>query len=136
VKAAERLFDPKAISKPADFYAEFVSVNALYGHDLRAAEGWWLKLQALYGIDYDADYWRARASIMWLRGELEDARHAWERGNELAEKLPIWGIYDFTRSHFAALRTVLDAGDVVALQTVEPDDPMTPTPETANPVGV
>jgi hypothetical protein len=111
VKAAESLFNAITVSKPADFYAEFVFVNAVYAHDLGAAEDWWLKLQALNGIDYDADYWRARASVLWLRGELEDARQAWERGNELAAKLPVCGLYDFTRSHFGVLRKILADGD-------------------------
>jgi hypothetical protein len=86
----------------------------LFARDFPAAEGWWLKLQALDRIDYNADYWRARASIMWLRGELEDARHAWERGNEMAQKLSAFGAYDFTRWQFVELRKVLDQACVAA----------------------
>jgi hypothetical protein len=103
---------PRAIVSPHKryFYAEFVFVNALYARDLAAAEAWWLKLQALEKIDYDADYWRARASFLWLSGELEDARQAWERGNEQAQKLPTCGIYNFSRWQLAELRKVLDQG--------------------------
>jgi hypothetical protein len=124
VKAAESLFGPESVSNPADFYASFVFVNALYARDLPAAEKWWQKLQSLDRIDYDADYWCARSSILWLSGELEDARQAWERGNERAQKLPSSGIYDFTRWQFAELRKVLDQG--------VPG----PSPRTEDPVGV
>ncbi len=116
MKAAESLFDAHTIPKPADFYAGFVFFNALYARDVSAAEAWWLKLQALEGIDYDADYWRARASIMWLRGNFEDARQAWERGNEKAQKLPASGIYEFTRWQLGEVRRVLDQSVPVAPQ--------------------
>ena len=109
-KAAEGLFQPEAVLKPGDVYAEFVFVNALYARDLPAAEAWWDKLQALKKLDYDADYWRARSSILWLRGDLENALRAWETGNEKAQKLPSCGMYDFTRSQFAELRKALDQG--------------------------
>ena len=137
IKAAESLFDAQSVSNAADFYAEFVFVNALYARDLPTAKRWWLKLQALRGIDYDSDYWRARASIMWLRGELEEARHAWERGYEMARKLPLFGTYDFTRWKFAELRKVLDQGDVpVDSQADDGAYSVTPNPKMPSPIGV
>jgi hypothetical protein len=136
MNAAASLFTAQAISKPADFYVEFVFVNALYARDFPAAEAWWLKLQALKGIDYDADYWRARASILWLGGELEDARQAWERGNEKAQRLPACGIYNFSRWQLAEMRKVLDQGARVDFQTGGAVEPTVSKPNVVNPVGV
>ncbi len=107
---AQALFRPQMVPNPADFYAEFVFVNAFYARDLNAAEAWWSKLEALTKIEFDADYWRARSAIFWLRGDLNEARAAWGTGNEKAQRLPSCGIYDFTRRHFAELRKALSAG--------------------------
>ncbi len=105
---AASLFSEQAIRKPADFYAGFVFMNAFYARNLPAAEAWWLKLQPLGKIDYDADYWLARSSILWLSGDPTGARQAWERGDERARRLPSSGIYDFTRWKFAELGKALD----------------------------
>jgi hypothetical protein len=101
--AAEQRFNPKMIPKPADFYSSFVFHNAFFKRDVSAAESWWGKLQALPKIDFDPDYFKAQAALLWLRGEIGDARQAWTRGNELAHKLPACGSYDFTRSMYLEL---------------------------------
>jgi hypothetical protein len=108
--AAADLFSPQGMRNPADFYTSFIFANALYARDLPVAEAWWLKLQALDKIDFDADYWKARSSILWLSGDLEGARQAWEHGNEKAQKLPSCGFYHFIRWQFAELRNALDQG--------------------------
>jgi tetratricopeptide (TPR) repeat protein len=113
---AEALYEQSTFDKPQDICAEFVFVNALYKRDLAAAEVWWKRIGTLRKIDPDADYWRAKASLHWLKGEHEEARDAWERGNALAQKLPMAGTYDFTRSCFASLRAALDT----PMQTTPP----------------
>jgi hypothetical protein len=107
-REAGSLFNPRAVMKVGDFYAEFIFVSALYARDLLAAEAWWLKLQALDKIDYDADYWKARSAFLRLSGDLPGAQDAWRVGNEKAQQLPSSGIYNFTRWQFAELRKALD----------------------------
>lgn len=105
---AEELYEECRFEKPQDILAEFVFVNALYKRDLAGADLWWQRIEGLRKIDPDADYWRAKSSLLWLKGEQEEAFDAWERGNALAQKLPSAGTYQFTRSCFAKLRKALD----------------------------
>ena len=109
MQEAEALYDQCVFEKPQDICAEFTFINAFYKRDLPAAELWSQRIDALPKIEPDADYWRARAALLWLRGEQTEACDAWERGNALAQKLPFAGTYDFTRSCFAELRAELDA---------------------------
>jgi hypothetical protein len=109
LREAEALYDQCVFEKPQDVCAEFTFINAFYKRDLPAAEQWSQRIEALKKIEPDADYWRARTALLWLRGEQTEARDAWERGNALAQKLPSAGTYDFTRSCFARLRSELDA---------------------------
>ena len=106
---AEPLYEECKFEKPQDICAKFVFVNAFYKRDLAAAELWWQRIEALRKIDQDADYWRAKASILWLKGELDGACAAWDTGNALAEELPSAGMYDYTRACFAKLCKALDA---------------------------
>ena len=76
-----------------------------------------------FGLGEEGRATRQPAAATWLRGEIEDARYAWARGNELAEKLPACGYSNFTRWQFAELRRVLDEGDA---------EPAKSAPETAN----
>jgi hypothetical protein len=108
MEKAEPLYEGSVFQKPQDLCAEFVFVNALYKRDLLAAERWWKRIDALPKPEQDADYWRAQTALHWLRGEREEARNSWARGNALAQKLPASGTYEFTRSCFAKLAAALD----------------------------
>lgn len=119
------LYEGSRFDKPQDICAEFVFLNAFYKRDLSAADAWSKRIDALGKIDRDVDYWRAQTSLLWLRGDLAEARAAWERGNALAQKLPSAGSYDFTRSCFAKLRAVLES----PVQTTPPPlQSVTPMP--------
>jgi hypothetical protein len=109
MEQAEALYDECRFEKPQDICAEFVFLNAFYKRDLAAAELWWRRVDSLRKVERDADYFRAKAALYWLRAEREEAREAWQRGNALAQKLPSAGTYDFTRSCFANLGAELDA---------------------------
>ena len=103
IEAAEALYEEGAFEKDQDICAEFLFINAFYKRDLGAAEMWWQRIEALGQIDRDADYWRARTALFLLKGEQEYARQAWDRGNNLAQKLPTVGMYEGTRASFAKL---------------------------------
>jgi hypothetical protein len=109
LEAAEALYDQSIFERPQDICAEFMFVNAFYKRDLAAAEVWSERIEALSGVDRDADYWRAQTALHWLKGQREEALEAWERGNALAQRLPAAGTYEFTRSCFEKLRVALDA---------------------------
>jgi tetratricopeptide (TPR) repeat protein len=109
MQAAEDLYEQSTFEKPEDICAEFVYINAFHKRDLAAAELWWRRIESLKKSDRDADYWRARTALLLLKGDREEARAAWERGNALAQKLPAAGVYEGTRACFAKLRAALDA---------------------------
>ena len=108
LEKAEGLWDQAVVKRPGGICAEFVFFCAVYKRDAAAAELWWQRLETQRKIEFDADYWKARGSIMWLRNQPAEAFHAWERGNALAAGLPSAGAYEFTRSCFERLRSVLD----------------------------
>jgi hypothetical protein len=108
MEEAEALYEGSRFEKPQDICAEFAFMNALYKRDLATAEAWWKRIEALKKIDTDADYWRARTALLWLRGDREQALGAWEQGHALAQKLPAAGAYDCTRALYAKLRAALD----------------------------
>jgi hypothetical protein len=105
---AEVLYEQSVFDKPEDICTEFIFLNAFYKRDLASAELWSRRIDALSKVDMDADYWRAQTALLWLKGDLEKAREAWERGNELAQKLPKTGAYVSTLEAFQELRQVLD----------------------------
>jgi len=115
LQEAETLYEGGALQSPAGICALFVFLNAIFKRDVAAAELWWQRLQAHRDIDYDAEYWQARASILWLQGQTDEARAACESGYALALELPAAGAYDYTRSGFDALRDALNEPPPVAL---------------------
>jgi hypothetical protein len=115
LQEAETLYEGGAVQSPAGICALFVFLNAIFKRDVAAAELWWQRLQAHRDIDYDAEYWQARASILWLQGQTDEARAACESGYALALELPAAGAYDYTRSGFDALRDALNEPPPVAL---------------------
>jgi hypothetical protein len=114
LQEAEALYEGVAVRSPAGICALFVFLNAVFKRDLAAAELWWQRLQAQRNIDFDAEYWQARASILWLQGQIDEARSACEHGYSLAVELPAAGAYDYTRSGFDALRDALNEPPPVA----------------------
>ena len=108
LQEAERLYSGATLKSPAGTCAEFVFINAIFKRDREAAEQWWKTLQAQKNIDFDAGYWRARASILWLEGQIDEARQACERGSALARELPATGAYEYSRWCFEALSGALN----------------------------
>jgi peptidase M50-like protein len=107
LQEAEALYEGVAVQSPAGICALFVFLNAIFKRDRAGADLWWQRLQAQRNIDFDAEYWQARASILWLQGQIDEAHSACEHGFSLALQLPAAGAYDYTRSGFDALRDAL-----------------------------
>jgi hypothetical protein len=108
LEGAESLYEGVTLQSPAGICAVFVFINAFFKRDLAAAEHWWQRLQAQRNIDFDAEYWQARAALLWLQGQTSETLRAWEQGYALALELPSAGAYDYTRSGFEALRQALN----------------------------
>ncbi len=108
LEEAEKLYENATLQSGAGICAEFVFINSVYKRDRTAAELWWQRLQAHRRIDRDAEYWQAHAGLLWLQGQHEQARQAYERGYALALELPAAGAYDYTRSRFDALDSALN----------------------------
>jgi tetratricopeptide (TPR) repeat protein len=108
LEAAEKLYENVTLQSGAGICAEFVFINAIFKRDRAAAELWWQRLQAQRRIDQDAEYWQARAGLLWIQGQTDEARQAYERGYPLALELPFAGAYEYTRSSFDGLRDALN----------------------------
>jgi hypothetical protein len=108
LEQAEKLYENVTLQSGAGICAEFVFINAVFKRDRAAAELWWQRLQAQRRIDQDAEYWLAKAGLLWIQGKSAEARQAYEQGYALALELPSAGAYEYTRSSFDALRAALD----------------------------
>ncbi len=108
LRAAEAIYPEVAASLGADQHAEFVFVNALYKRDRGRARMWWDLMQAKGDSKLRTDYWRARAAVYWMEGQLEVANEAWQKGNAMARTQPRAGAYDFDRWCFEELRRAMD----------------------------
>ena len=93
---------------PAELHTSFVFGNALIRRDPVAARFWWNRLQARKPTRFNADYWRAESALHWIEGNLDEARTAWKKSNDLAMQLPQVGAYDFSRYCCTLLRDELD----------------------------
>jgi Peptidase family M50 len=95
----------------------FTYANAVVRRDAGAARGWWDRTKKVVVLNADhlsadhftADQWKAYCSLLWIENRLEEARAAWERGNDIAKNSPQAGAYEYGRDCFARLRVELDA---------------------------
>jgi hypothetical protein len=105
---AELVCLQSAPNVPAELHTTFVFGNALVRRDPIATRFWWNRLQARKPTRFNADYWRAESALHWIEGNLDEAREAWEKSNELATQLPQAGAYDFSRDCCDLLRREID----------------------------
>ena len=89
---------------PGTAHPEFVFISAFHRRDLAAARMWWERCESNPGRSFDADYWRARAALLWLEGRAGEAHTACETGLALARRLPRSGAYEYERQCFDQLR--------------------------------
>jgi hypothetical protein len=104
---AEAVYSEYAELVPGGILPTFIFGNAFVRQDAVAARTWWERMQAKKSVPVDSDYWLACSALNFAEGNLIAADEAWSRGNELAQKLPKAGAYEFARHQFAQLRKAI-----------------------------
>jgi hypothetical protein len=105
---AESAFHKSELAIPAGLYTDFVFGNAYVRRDAAATRQWWERMQAKKPTDFNVDYWRAKSALHWIEGNLDEANAAWNKSNELAQRLPNFGAYEFDRHSCSLLRAAID----------------------------
>ncbi len=105
---AEQLYHEVAAEVTAELHTVFVFAVALLRRDAAATRAWWQRMEAKKPTRFNSDYWMAHSALHWMEGDRRTAEESWAKGNELAQKLPQAGAYDFDRHCFALLREAMD----------------------------
>jgi Zn-dependent protease len=108
---AESMYPQIANDLPSDLHPEFVYGNAYFKQDLAAAQLWWQRMEAKGKSRQKVDYWKARASLLWIEGDLGEAREAWRKADSCARQMPAAGAYDRDRDDIVRLGAALDAAE-------------------------
>jgi Peptidase family M50 len=111
LQVAENLQAEGNLPATLEICARFVFVHAVFNHHAAAAQRWWQRIEGRPDIEFNAEYWNARACVEWLRGETDAAVQDWENGRALAHHLPVAGAYQHIRWCFDRLRDAMDSGD-------------------------
>jgi len=105
---AEEIYAGVAAETPAELHTAFVFGNACVKQDGVCARQWWDRMQAKKPTRFNADYWLSHSALHWIEGNQQVADESWRKGNDLAQKLPKAGCYEFDRHCFALLRQAMD----------------------------
>lgn len=105
---AEAVYHRSASNICPELHTVFVFGNAYVRHNAVAAREWWARMQAKKPTRFNVDYWRANSALLWIEGNLNDADAALKKSEDLAEKLPKAGAYEFDRYCNSLLRKALD----------------------------
>jgi hypothetical protein len=105
---AEEIYTEVAAEIPAELHTVFVFGNACVKQDAAGARQWWDRMQAKKPKRFNADYWLSHSALHWIEGDQQAADESWQKGNDLAQKLPKAGCYEFDRHCFALLRHAMD----------------------------
>jgi Zn-dependent protease len=109
ISEANRIFDESPFEIRPETQVAIVFQNAFLRRDANSARTWWDRMEAKKPTHFGVDYWLARSALLWVEGNLTEAREAWEKGNALAQRLPDAGDYNFDRDRATKLRQALDA---------------------------
>jgi hypothetical protein len=109
LSGAESIYRESASQISAELCAEFVFDNAFLGRDAACARLWWERMETKKPDHFGVDYWLARSALLWIENSLEEAQEAWNKGNTLAQQLPVVGAYEFVQYRFTLLGQALDA---------------------------
>lgn len=105
---AEAVYNNCALDLPAQLHTVFVYRKAFLHRDASGARLWWERMETKKGIRQNVDYWLARASLLWIEKNFDEARAALEEAESCAQRLPKFGAYEFDRYRCALLRKALD----------------------------
>lgn len=108
LREAGSIYDQSASHISAELCNVFIFGNAYVLRDAAAARLWWTRMESKKPTRFNVDYWRARAALRWIEGDLQEANEAWDKSNALAQKLPKAGAYEFDRYCCFLLRRALD----------------------------
>jgi len=105
---AEAIYHESASDIPADLYTGIVFDSAYLRHDAASARQWWDLMEAKKPTHMGVDYWLARSALLWVENQPAEARKAWNKANDLAQKLPEAGTYQFDRYRVGLLGAALN----------------------------
>jgi hypothetical protein len=97
LKEASRIYEASASVVRANLLTVFVFGYACVLRDAAEARRWWDSMEAKKPTRFNVDYWRAKSSLCWIEGNLNEAKAAWEKAADAAMKLPHAGEYEFDR---------------------------------------
>jgi len=108
LREADSIYHQSVSDIPAELFTVFVFGNAYVRRDAVAAREWWTRMEAKKRSHLNVDYWRAYSALHWIEGHSKEANEAWSKSNELAQRLPKAGAYEFDRHCCAILRRAID----------------------------
>jgi hypothetical protein len=111
---AESIYGQSALELPAELHTDFVFGSAFLRRDAADARLWWERMEAKKPTHFGVDYWLAQSALFWIEGRKEEARTAWEKGNQLAQKLPAAGCYEFDRYRYSLLHDCIEKEEINA----------------------
>lgn len=106
--AAEALYPALAHRLHADLHTDFVYGHAMLGRNAGRATEWWRRMEERGNSRQELEYWKAKAAVDWIRGSYVEAREAWGRASDLAQKLPTVGAYMRDREEVAEIGRLLN----------------------------
>ena len=85
------------VEVPAELCVALVYRVALLLQHAQGARYWWGQMEASKAVHTGSDYWLARSALLLSEQHLDEARDAWNKADELVQKLPAAGDYEFDR---------------------------------------
>jgi hypothetical protein len=105
---AESVYPQVSGDVPTGLLGIFAFANAYLHRDANIARIWWDRLESKKPTKFNSTYWLANSALHWIEGDQQVANESWQKGNDLAQKLPKAGAYEFDRHCFALLRQAMD----------------------------
>ena len=108
VGEAEQICKESDLDISAELCMAFVYRTAFLRRDAAGARQWWERMEAKKPTHLGVDYWLAKSALSWIEGHTEEAREEWEKGNLMAQKLPVAGDYEFDRYRCSLLHDCIE----------------------------